>query len=44
MEPKTFLFSFTLSKDGDRNLQYEIDHIINHNGFLAEQIIQIEIV
>ena len=44
MELRTFLFSFILSKDDDKNLQYEIDHIINHNGFLAEQIIKIEIV
>ena len=44
MELRTFLFSFILSKDVDKNLQYEIDHIINHNGFLAQQIIKIEIV
>ena len=44
MEPKTFPFAFTFSKDGDRNLQYENDHIINHNEFLTEQIIKIEIV
>ena len=44
MEPKAFLFAFTFSKDGDRNLQYENDYIIKHNEFLAEQIIKIEIV
>ena len=44
MELRTFLFLFILSKDVDKNLQYEIDHIINHNGFLAQQIIKIEIV
>ena len=44
MEPKTFPFSFGLSKEGDKNLQYEVDYIINHNGFLAEQIIKIETV
>ena len=36
MEPKTFPFPFGLSKEGDKNLQYEVDYIINHNGFLAE--------
>ena len=42
-EPKTFHFDFDLPKDVDKSLKHEIDHIIKHNGFLAEQRIKNEL-
>ena len=40
-EPKTICFNLT--KNVDDSLRQEIDQIIKHNGFLAEQRIKSEI-
>ena len=37
IETKTFYFHFYFLKDVEKNLKHEIDHIIKHNGFLADQ-------
>ena len=40
-EPKTI--SFNLTKKVDNNLKNEVDHIIKHNGFMAEHRVKNEI-
>ena len=41
-ETINFHFYFDLPKDVDKNLKHKIDHIIKHNGYLAEQRIKNE--
>ena len=42
-EIKAFDFQFDLPEYTDKNLKHKVDHIIRHNGFLAEEKMKNEI-